>query len=104
MNRGMIISIDTVTQVSIKFRKKKQANKKMGISIEHDTNNTYKLAICVYEYGRGGKCVYMFRYTYAGIRIINMQVDKEDKHMSRVMRITRTLCHRYVLNLERKKI
>jgi len=27
-----------------------------------------KVAINVYEYGRGGKCVYMFRYTYAGIR------------------------------------
>ena len=25
------------------------------------------MAINVYEYGRGGKCVYMFRYTYAGI-------------------------------------
>jgi len=25
------------------------------------------MAISVYEHGRGGKCVYMFRYTYAGI-------------------------------------
>jgi len=51
-----------------------------------------KMAINVYEYGRRGKCVYMFRYTYAEIRIINMQIEKEDRHMSRVMRITRTLC------------
>jgi len=27
----------------------------------------------VYEYGKGGKCVYIFRYTYAGIRMINIQ-------------------------------
>jgi len=42
----MIISIDTVTQVSIKFRKKKKLNKNMSISIkhnkEHKTNNTYE--------------------------------------------------------------
>jgi len=62
-----------------------------------------KMAINVYEYGRGGKCVYMFRYTYAGIRIINMQIEKEDRHMSRVMRITRASCQRYVLNSQEKK-
>jgi len=39
MSRGMITSIDTVTQVSIKFRKKKKVNKNMDISIEHNTNN-----------------------------------------------------------------
>jgi len=38
----MITSIDTVTQVSIKFRKTKEAHKNMGISIEHNTNNTYE--------------------------------------------------------------
>jgi len=35
-----------------------------------------KMAINVYEYGRGGKCVYIFKdvkYTYAGIRMINLQ-------------------------------
>ena len=41
----MIRSIDTVTQVSIKFRKKKKVHKNMVISIEHNkehnTNNTY---------------------------------------------------------------
>ena len=26
-----------------------------------------KMVVSVYEYGRGGKCVYMFRYTYAEI-------------------------------------
>jgi len=31
MRRGMITSIDTVTQVCIMFRKKKKENKKMGI-------------------------------------------------------------------------
>ena len=27
------------------------------------------MAINVYEYGRGGKCICMFGYTYAGIRV-----------------------------------
>jgi len=40
----------------------------------------------VYEYGRGGNCVYMFRYTYAGIREMKMQMEKEDRHISKVMR------------------
>jgi len=47
------------------------------------------MAVNVYEYGRGGKCVCTLRTTYAGIRIINMQIEKEDRHMRRVMRITR---------------
>jgi len=34
------------------------------------------MALNVYEYGRRGKCVYMFRYTYAGIRIIIIQIKK----------------------------
>ena len=41
------------------------------------------MAINVYEYGRGGKCVYMVRYTYAGIREMKMQIEKEDRHTSR---------------------
>jgi len=45
----------------------------------------------------------MFRYTYAGIRIINMQIDNEDRHMSRFMCITRAPCERYVLNSQEKK-
>jgi len=44
------------------------------------------MAIIVYEYGRGGKCVYMFRYTYTGIRKMKMQIKKDNRHMSRVMR------------------
>jgi len=47
-SRGMIISIDTVTQVSIEVPEKKKINKNIGINIEHTTNNTY-------EYG--DKCV-----------------------------------------------
>jgi len=62
-----------------------------------------KTAINVQKYGRGGKCVYMFRYTYAEIRIINMQIEKEDRHMSRVMHITRAPCQRYVLNSKERK-
>jgi len=44
------------------------------------------MAISVYEYGRGGKCAYMFRYTYAGISERKMQMERDDRHMSRVMR------------------
>jgi len=36
-----------------------------------------KMAIDVYEYGRAGKCAYMFTYTYAGFRIIKMQIIGE---------------------------
>ena len=42
MIRGMITSIDTVTQVSTKFREKKKVNKNMNISVKHNTNNTYE--------------------------------------------------------------
>jgi len=45
----------------------------------------------------------MFRYTYAGISIINIQIEKEDRHMSSLMRITRAPCQRYVLNSQEKK-
>jgi len=44
------------------------------------------MAINVYQYGRGGKYAYMFRYTYAGMRDMKMQMETEDRHMSRVMR------------------
>jgi len=36
-------------------------NKKMGTNIEQN------MPISVFEDGRGRKCVYMFRYAYAGI-------------------------------------
>ena len=52
MSRGMITSIDTATQVSIKFRKKKKVNKNMGISIEHNTKNTHE---------NGDKCVRIWK-------------------------------------------
>jgi len=48
----MIPSIDTVTQVSFKFRKKKQANKSIGINIEHNTKKTYE---------SGDKCVRIWK-------------------------------------------
>jgi len=41
--------MDTVTQVSIKFRKEKKVNKNMGISIDHNTNHTEEGQ----TYGRG---------------------------------------------------
>jgi len=64
-----------------------------------------KKAINLCDYGRDWKCVYMFKYTYAGTRIINMQIEKEDRHMSRVMRVTTAPCQRYaiVLNSQEKK-
>jgi len=40
----------------------------------------------VYEYGRGGECIYMFRYTYAGIREMKTHMEKEDRHMSMFIR------------------
>jgi len=52
MSMGMITLIDTVTQVSIKFWKKKKVNKNMGISIQHDTNNTYE---------NGNQCVRIWK-------------------------------------------
>jgi len=61
------------------------------------------MAINVYEYGSAGKCLCMFRYTYTGIRIINIQKEKEDRNMSRVIHITRALCQRYVSNSKEKK-
>ena len=47
------------------------------------------MAANVYEYERGGKCVYIFRYTYAGIRIVTIQIKKRNRHLSRVMRTSR---------------
>jgi len=43
------------------------------------------MAINVYEDERRGKCVCMLRYTYAGIRIINMQIEDGDRHRNRIM-------------------
>ena len=33
----------------------------------------------------GGKCVYMVKYTYAGIRKIRIQIKRQDRHITRVM-------------------
>jgi len=43
------------------------------------------MVITVYEYGGGGKCVWMIRYTYAGISVISIQIEEGDRHRSRVM-------------------
>jgi len=40
----------------------------------------------VCKLGRGGKCVYMFRHTYAGIGERKMHMEKEDRHVGRVVR------------------
>jgi len=44
-----------------------------------------------------------YTVTYATIKIRNMQIEKEDRHMNMGMRITRALCQRYVLSLQEKK-
>jgi len=44
-----------------------------------------------------------YTLTHAAIKIRNMQIEKEDRNMSRGMRITRALCQRYGLNLKEKK-
>jgi len=44
------------------------------------------MAINVYEYGRGGQCVYKLTYTYALTTKMEMQKEAEDKDMSKVMR------------------
>jgi len=44
------------------------------------------MAISVYGYGRGGKCVYMFRHAYEGIREIQMKVEREFRHIRRDVR------------------
>jgi len=72
----------------------------MHISIGHNTNNTYENGEeCVQiSKRRPGECL----CTYAGIGRINTQIENEDRHMSRVMRITRAPCPKYVLNLQVK--
>jgi len=73
--------------VSIQFVEKEQRKPKDGynLNIQQSTKHM-NMAINVYEYGRGGKCVYTFKYTYKGIREIKMQMEKEDRHLSRIMR------------------
>jgi len=42
------------------------------------------MAIHVYEYGRGGKCVYKLTHTYALITKKEMQKEKEKRQMNKV--------------------
>jgi len=55
------------------------------------------MAINMYEYGRGGKCVDMVRYTYAGIRPM-MQTEKKDKHRNRVRKTRENGCENTFLS------
>ena len=43
------------------------------------------MAINVYEYGRGGKCAYKLTYIYAWITQMEVQMEEEERHMSKVM-------------------
>ena len=45
-----------------------------------------KMVVSVYDYGRGGKIVNMFRYTEGGSRERKMEMEKKDQHKVRVMR------------------
>jgi len=45
MRRCMIKSIDTVTQVSIMFRKKKKENQKMGVNLKQNTKKKKKVTV-----------------------------------------------------------
>ena len=48
MSKGMITWIGTITQVSIKFQKKKKQNKKIDLNVEHNTKHTYEYGVkCV---------------------------------------------------------
>ena len=58
----------------------------MVIRIEQKQTKHMKMAVSVYDYGRGWKCIYMFRYTEGGSRERKMQMEKKDWHKVRVMR------------------
>jgi len=44
------------------------------------------ISVNAYGYGRGGECVYIFRYISAGVKAMKIKMEKESRHMSRVMR------------------
>ena len=88
--------------MSIKIRKEKKGNKNMGISIEHDTNNTCENGGTCVRIWRPGEGAHMFTHTYTGFTIRDMHVEKVDRHTSRVMRITTVPHQRYVLNSQEK--
>ena len=72
MSKGMITSIDTVTQVSIKFRKKKNSNKTVVISIDHNTNIKYQ---------KGDKCVRIWKRREMRLHVqIHIRRNQNNKH------------------------
>jgi len=44
-----------------------------------ETYINMNMARSVYEYRRGGKCTYMFRYTYAGIREMTEDANRKER-------------------------
>jgi len=65
MNRVVRKSIGIVTQVSNQFVETEGGTKRL-LQVQNRTQTIHmNMEIRVYEYGRGGKCEYMFRYTYA---------------------------------------
>jgi len=60
MRKGMITSIGTVTQVSIKFGNKKKENIKMCTNIENITKHTYEYSDkCIRILERRELCMYI---------------------------------------------
>jgi hypothetical protein len=53
----------------------------MVVSIEKTKIIHVDMAIRVYEYGRGGKYAYMFRYTQAGSRERKIHMSRDDTNM-----------------------
>ena len=73
---------------SILFHNFDKSKQKHDRSVKHNTNNTCENGDkCARIWERKEvKCAHMFEYTYAGIRIKNINIEKQDRHMSRVMR------------------
>ena len=104
MSKGMITSIDTATQVYIKFRKKKKVNKKHGYKYRTQHKQTYENGDkCVRIWKRREIRIHVLTHIRRKFRIIDMQIEKKDRHMSRVMRITRAPYQRYVLDSQDRK-
>jgi len=73
---------------SILFHNFDKSKQKHGISVNHNTNNTYEngdKCARIWE-RREPKCVYMFEYTYPGIRIKNINIEKEDRQRARKLK------------------
>jgi len=68
-------SIDTVTEVSIKFRKERKAHQNMGISIQNNTNNTYE---------NGDRCIRIWKEREMRIHVdIHIRRIQNNKHADR---------------------